>query len=69
MGGWDASTYSSVMTSGDNGPVVVAGDVAKSLLATKILGMDDKPMPPSGLLPNDEMLIILDWIRAGAPEN
>lgn len=69
LGGWDASSYESVMTSGDNGPVVVAGDAQNSLLARRIQGMNASIMPPSGSLPQDEIQIILDWIVAGANNN
>jgi len=71
LGGWDASTYGSVVNSGDNGPAVIAGDVEQSLLAQKILGTQTfgTIMPTSGMMPEDEIQIILDWISVGAPDN
>lgn len=71
MGGWDASNYEKVMTSGMHGPVVVAGNTAKSLLAQKILGTqeDGLPVPTSGKLSESKIQIIIDWINARAPEN
>jgi mono/diheme cytochrome c family protein len=71
MGGWDASSYSTVMDSGDNGPVVVSGDPDASLLAQKLRGTQTigGEMPPGGELPQDELKTILDWIAAGAPDN
>jgi hypothetical protein len=70
MGGWDASSYQSVMTTGNNAPTVIPGNVADSLLAQKLLGtqVEGTIMPPSGKLTDDEIQIILDWIAAGAPE-
>jgi mono/diheme cytochrome c family protein len=70
-GGWDASTYDSVINSGNNAPVVVPGDVDASLLAHKILGTQEEGniMPPSGKMPDDQVQLILDWIAAGAPDN
>jgi mono/diheme cytochrome c family protein len=65
LGGWDASSYEAVMTSGDHAPVVIPGDVVNSLLAQLIQGIG-KPMPPSGSLPSSETQTILDWIAAGA---
>ncbi|GMR09302.1 MAG: hypothetical protein BMS9Abin28_0120 [Anaerolineae bacterium] len=67
-GGWSAATYDDVMTTGDHGPVVIQGDPAASLLAQKILGAQNLGgiMPPSGLMPEDKVQIILDWISAGA---
>jgi mono/diheme cytochrome c family protein len=72
-GGWNAETYDSLMESGDNGPVVIPGNVEGSLLAQKIQDIheegDRMPPPPIPAL-NDELLqLILDWIAAGAPDN
>ncbi len=69
LGGWDASTYSSVMTSGSHGPAVIAGNASNSLLGKKILGIE-KIMPPSssGTIPADVIQLIIDWINAGASD-
>lgn len=69
FGGWDASSYESVMTSGENAPVVIAGDVQKSLLAQLLQGTNGKIMPPFGALPQEEIQTILDWIAVGAKNN
>jgi mono/diheme cytochrome c family protein len=70
LGGWDASSYEKVMTTGDHGPVVVAKDVAGSLLAQKLLGKQTigSVMPPGSKLSDAEIQLILNWITAGAPE-
>jgi len=70
LGGWDASSYTSVMTSGDNAPVVVVGNVDTSLLVQKLLGTQTMGtiMPPSGKFSEAEIQIIIDWIKKGAPE-
>jgi mono/diheme cytochrome c family protein len=70
FGGWDASTYESVMTSGDHAPVVIPGDVENSLLAQKILGTqkEGSVMPPRTKLTDEEIQTILDWIATGAVE-
>ncbi len=70
LGGWDSSTYQKVMTSGDHGPVVIAGDVANSLLAQKIEGTAKSGgiMPPSGKRPDEIIQTILQWIAEGALE-
>jgi mono/diheme cytochrome c family protein len=67
-GGWDASGYEAVMTTGNNAPVVVPGDPESSLLAHKLLDTQEQGavMPPSGALSNAQIQIILDWISAGA---
>jgi menaquinol-cytochrome c reductase cytochrome b/c subunit len=69
MAGWDSTSYQSVTTTGNNGPVVVAGDVAGSILAQRVSGSEGAVMPPSGKMSDEEIQIILDWIAAGAPEN
>ena len=66
LGGWDASSYESVITTGDNGLVVIVGDVQNSLLAQLLQGANGKTMPLSGALPTEEIQAILDWITAGA---
>jgi mono/diheme cytochrome c family protein len=70
FGGWDASSYKTVMESGDHAPVIVPGDAANSLLAQKILGTQTvgTTMPPGGKLSDVEIQIIINWINAGAPE-
>jgi len=63
--------YESLINSGNNGPVVIPGDIENSLLAQKILGIQEEGviMPPGGKMPEAEIQIILDWISAGAPNN
>lgn len=71
LGGWSAASYQDVMTSGNNAPVVMPGDAVESLLAKWLLGTVDQGgyMPPSGMLPQDELDLILGWITAGALDN
>jgi mono/diheme cytochrome c family protein len=69
LGGWDSTSYEAVTTTGNSGNVVIAGDVANSVLAQRVLGTNGAVMPPSGKLPDAEIQIILDWIASGAPEN
>jgi mono/diheme cytochrome c family protein len=69
-GGWDGSSYESVMTSGEHGPTVIPGDVMNSLLAQKLLDTQiiGGVMPPGGKMPDSEIQTVLDWITAGAFE-
>ncbi len=71
FGGWDASSYTSVLGTGNNAPVVIPGDPENSLLAQKMLGTQSvgNIMPPAGLLPEEETQVILDWIEEGALDN
>ncbi|HSM70615.1 MAG TPA: c-type cytochrome [Anaerolineales bacterium] len=68
-GGWDGTSYEKVMSSGDNAPVIIPGDVENSLLAQYLLGTNGDFMPPIGSMPEDEIQAILDWIAAGAENN
>jgi mono/diheme cytochrome c family protein len=70
-GGWDGSSYEGMMTTGDHGPVVVPGDSRNSVLAQKVLGIQAQGdmMPPLGLMAEDRIQLIVDWINAGAPNN
>lgn len=72
-GGYDVSSYDLVINSGDNGPVVIPGDVENSLLAQKIQGIQEEgksmPPPPLRQLQEEAVQLILDWIAAGAPDN
>lgn len=69
-GGWDGSTYESVLNSGEHGPTVIPGDVANSLLAQKIQDLQTigGVMPPGGKMADQDIQMILDWIAAGALE-
>jgi mono/diheme cytochrome c family protein len=69
-GGYDTTSWEEVINSGDNGPVVIPGDVDGSLLAQKLLGTaDGDPMPPLIPLSSRKIQVILDWIAQGAPNN
>lgn len=71
LGGWDGTTYRSVMDSGNNAPVVIPGDAEGSLLGQKLLGTQTQGtvMPPGGGMDAVDIQVILDWIAAGALDN
>ena len=71
LGGWNGTTYRSVVDSGDNAPVVIPGDPEGSLLGQKLLGAQTQGtvMPPGGIMDAADIQIILDWITAGALDN
>jgi mono/diheme cytochrome c family protein len=60
-------SYADVMQGSDNGPVVVPGDPANSLLVDMVA---TEKMPKHGprLLPK-QIRAIVDWVTAGAPDN
>lgn len=69
FGGWDSTSYETVMSTGDNAPVIIGGDIQNSLLAQFLLGANGKLMPPSGDMSHGDIQTILDWIAAGAENN
>ncbi len=71
FGGWDASSYESIMTSGNHAPVINRGDADQSILAQMLLDthMDGILMPPGKQLPKSEIEPIITWINQGAKDN
>ena len=60
------------MTSGDNAPVIVAGDAANSILAKMLRGVKTPAggqMPPSRPLKEEQIELIERWINQGAQNN
>ncbi len=62
--GLDVTTYTSLMKGGSDGPVIVAGDAAGSLLVQ----VQTAAQPHFSQLTPDELKLVSDWIAAGAPE-
>lgn len=67
-GGLDLSSEKGVQKGGVSGPMVVAGNPAKSILIQRILGQGGKPKMPMGFapLPAKTVDAIKSWIAAGA---
>jgi cytochrome c len=69
-GGLTMDTQASLMKGGHDGPVIVPGDPAKSLLITLIRhegpADDPKPMPPKDKLSDADIATITAWVKAGA---
>jgi len=54
---------------GENGPAVMRGDLAKSLLIQAIRHLDDESaMPPKKKLPAIEIAMLETWVLLGAPD-
>ena len=64
-GGLNLTTYSGVMTGGNTGAAILAGDHASSLLWVRV---ENGSMPPSGTLSSDQVDLIAQWIDEGALE-
>jgi len=66
-GGIHLTDQAAILKGGKEGPVVVAGDPAGSLLMKAMKSEPGaKPMPPSGKLADDEVKKVEDWIKGGA---
>jgi len=71
LGGWDGSSHAGVMESGDHAPVVIPGDPEGSLLVQKLLGTQTvgSQMPITQLLPSEQVQMVIEWVKTGAPDN
>lgn len=69
-GGLTMDTQAAMMKGGHDGPVIVPGDPAKSLLVTLIRhegpADDPRPMPPKDKLSDADIATITAWVKAGA---
>lgn len=65
--GLDMQTYESILAGSFNGPVVIPGNAAESLLVQLVVQGE---MPNRGpKLTAEQIQVITDWINAGAPKN
>ena len=54
-----------ILKGGDNGPAIVAGDVANSFLLRALRYQEaDYQMPPSGRLPDSDVAAVESWVKA-----
>lgn len=68
-GGLTLDSKSGWATGGDRGPAIVPGDPDQSLLVSAIRHTDsDLEMPPEKKLPDDEIAVLVEWVKRGAPD-
>ncbi len=68
MGGLILDQEEGFRKGGGRGSPVVAGDPESSLLIRAVTHQDDKlRMPLAGRLPDEEIALLTDWVRMGAP--
>ena len=68
-GGLALDSRSGWQTGGDNGPAMVPGKPEQSLLIKAVRYHDpDFEMPPSGRLPAEEIAVLEQWVKQGAPD-
>ncbi|HJZ92259.1 MAG TPA: PSD1 and planctomycete cytochrome C domain-containing protein [Gemmataceae bacterium] len=66
-GGLRLDSRAAVLAGGSSGPVVVAGDPAKSRLVEAIGYADTLRMPPKGRLSTDQVATLTSWVKMGLP--
>ncbi|MEP7364455.1 MAG: PSD1 and planctomycete cytochrome C domain-containing protein [Acidobacteriota bacterium] len=67
MGGLALTSRDDLLKGGKSGPAVKAGDPDQSLLIQAIRQTHDKlKMPPAGKLPDDDIEVLSQWVKAGA---
>jgi hypothetical protein len=68
-GGLNLDSRAGWQAGGDNGPAIVPGDLTKSLVIKAVRYLDkDFAMPPKSRLPADEVAILEEWVKRGAPD-
>lgn len=71
-GDWSMASYEDMMTTGEHVDVnIIPGDPANSLLAQKLQNRQKigEMMPTDRQIRSDQISLIVEWIRAGAPDN
>src|SRR5579871_2577699 len=67
-GGLHLDSRSGILAGGDSGPALVPEKPAESLLVEAVnYPPDGVQMPPRGKLPQNEIDILTEWVRRGAP--
>src|ERR1700730_861829 len=61
-------TLGALLKGGDSGPTLIPGHPEKSLLV-KAIGYEDDElrMPPKGKLPGEQVALLREWVKMGAP--
>jgi hypothetical protein len=67
-GGLHLDTRDAIRAGGDNGPAVVPGKPAESLLLKAVRQTGDLKMPPKGKLSDAAIVDLEKWIAMGAPD-
>ncbi|HEY1376963.1 MAG TPA: PSD1 and planctomycete cytochrome C domain-containing protein, partial [Gemmataceae bacterium] len=66
-GGLVLDSRGSALKGGDTGPAIVPGKPDESLLVQAIGQTGDLKMPPKGKLADEQIAVLKEWVRQGAP--
>ena len=58
-------TAAGLKAGADNGPVILAGDIAKSRLLKSVRREGEFPMPPKATLAPEAVAVLTEWVKAG----
>jgi hypothetical protein len=64
-GGLDVTTYQSLLAGGSSSPGIVPGDLESSVVYLR----QTEETPHFGQFSEEDLLLLEEWILAGAPEN
>jgi mono/diheme cytochrome c family protein len=67
LSGLRLDTREGALKGGKNGPALVPGQPEKSLLLQAVQYGGKLKMPPTGRLKDDEIAVLTQWVKAGAP--
>jgi hypothetical protein len=67
QGGLRLDSRTVAFQGGDNGPPIEPGKPAESLLIEAVNYDGDIKMPPKGKLPDEQIALLTEWVKRGAP--
>ena len=65
--GLRVDSLASLLKGGNSGPALIPGDAAKSLLIQAVKQSGELKMPKGGHLKPEEIAVLEDWVKMGAP--
>ncbi len=67
-GGFVLDSREGLLNGGEDGPVITPGDPEKSLLIKAVRHeVEDLQMPPKKKLPDEQIALLFEWVKMGAP--
>ncbi|MFM7117777.1 MAG: c-type cytochrome domain-containing protein, partial [Planctomycetota bacterium] len=66
-GGLHLTSRAEILDGGDTGPAIDLKNVDESLLVQAIRYKGDNDMPPDSKLPAEEIELLTEWVKRGAP--